>query len=107
MYKENATDESLADLEDHYTTEVTAWRDMVLINSGIWGPMFFFGILSLSDMMNTSTSIYIEHVLSNAIIPAYLYELYLLFEVAVYDESDGWAMWGKSFLWLVISFFMF
>ena len=58
--------------------------------------MFFFGILSLSDLMDTSTSIYIEHVLSNAIIPAYLYELYLLFEVAIYAESDGWALWGKS-----------
>lgn len=103
VYKENATDESLAGLEDHYTTEVTAWRDMLLINAGIWGPMFFFGILSLSDKMNPSTSIYIEHVLSNAMIPAYLYELYLLFEVAVYDEGEGWAMWSKLSVWFLIS----
>ena len=49
--------------------------------------MFAFGILSLSDLIGPVTSLYIEHMISNFQIPAYLYGAYLFYELAVYDET--------------------
>ena len=38
-------------------------------------------------------------------IPAYIYELYLLFEVAVYEETwQGWAKFGSWFLVAYLTF---
>ena len=59
----------------------------MFVNTALWGPMFAFGILSLSDLIGPVTSLYIEHMISNFQIPAYLYGTYLFYELAVYDET--------------------
>ena len=90
---------------DHYTREVEAWEEIVYLNSAIWGPMFGFGILSLSDLITPITSLYIEHGISNLVIPAYLYGAYLFYEVAVYEESGtSWAEFGS---WILISIYTY
>ena len=72
------------------------------MNTVLWGPMFLFGILSLSDLIQPITGLYIRHVLSNFYIPAYLYGTYLFYEVAVYAETtEGWAMLA---MWIIVSF---
>ena len=90
---------------DHYTREVEAWEEIVYLNSAVWGPMFGFGILSLSDLFQPVTSLYIEHGISNLVIPAYLYGAYLFYEVAVYEESGtSWAEFG---IWILINIYSY
>ena len=61
-----ADDESeSAKSRDHYTRQVAAWEEIMFVNAAIWGPMFGFGILSLSDLIRPITSLYIEHAISN------------------------------------------
>ena len=48
----------------------------MFVNAALWGPMFIFGILSLSDLIQPITALYIEHAISNLYIPAYLYGAY-------------------------------
>ena len=61
---------------DHYTDEVIAWEEIMIANSAVWGPMFIFGVFSLSDLLTPVTSLYIEHMLSNMMIPAALFGAY-------------------------------
>ena len=65
--------------------------------------MFLFGILSLSDLIQPITSLYIEHAISNLIIPAYIYGAYLFYEVAIYDES--WESWAEFGIWCLFSLY--
>ena len=78
-------DENSPDNEDHYTKEVEAWDMISNINTVVWGPMFALGVLSLSDLIPAAASLYIEHMISNLLIPAYLYSSYLIYEVAIFE----------------------
>ena len=82
-YEENKN--SSPDSEDHYTKEVKAWNTITSINTIVWGPMFALGVLSLSDLIPAGASLYIEHMISNLQIPAYLYSSYLMYEVAIFE----------------------
>ena len=77
----------------------------MILNAAVWGPMFLFGILSLSDLIRPITSLYIEHAISNLSIPAYLYGAYLFYEVAVYDES--WESWVEFGIWCLTSLYAY
>ena len=50
---------------DHFTMNVEAWEEIMFVNTALWGPMFSFGILSLSGLLDPVTSLYIEHIISN------------------------------------------
>ena len=87
--------------KDHYTRLVMAWEQVMFVNTALWGPMFIFGILSLSDLIQPITALYIEHVISNLYIPAYLYGAYSFYERAVYKET--WQGWGALALYTLMS----
>ena len=73
----------------------------MFVNTALWGPMFIFGVLSLSDLIRPITSLYIEHVISNLYLPAYLYGAYSFYERAVYKET--WQGWAALALYSVMS----
>ena len=60
----------------HYTREVLAWEKIMIAHSAVWAPMFLFGALALSEVLSPIGALYIEHALSNMMIPAYLYGAY-------------------------------
>ena len=67
----------------------------MFVNTTIWGPMFILGILSLSDYFKPATALYIQYVLSNLYIPAYLYGTFKMWESAVWEETwNGFLKWG-------------
>lgn len=51
--------------DNYYTIQVSAWEKIMYYHAAVWGPMTIFGILSLSDVLNEVTALYIEHALSN------------------------------------------
>ena len=75
-------------------------------HAAVWGPMFLMGLLSLSDVLNPVTSVYIEHGLSNLMIPASIYSAYLLYQVAAdgpADDSDPqWPGWAKLGTYIIV-----
>ena len=81
----------------HFTREVVAWEKIMIANASVWGPMFLFGAISLSEFIQPITAFYIEHGLSNLQIPAYLAGTYYLFGVASFSE-----LWED---WLVLASF--
>ena len=36
---------------EHFTKEVINWQFLMFLNAAIWGPMWFFGMFSLSEML--------------------------------------------------------
>ena len=75
------------------------------VNTYVWGPLFILGIISLSEVFESATALYIEHGLSNLIIPAYIYGIYKTWESAVFEQEsiDWWIFWG----WLFVSIYTF
>ena len=53
------------DTTSYWTEEVFIWEKIMKANMLAWGPMFLFGLLSLSEIAMPLTSFYIEHGLSN------------------------------------------
>lgn len=78
---------SSAETKVHYTPEVAAWEVIMYMTSAIWGPMLFFSFFAMSDALQYTTSIYIEHGLANGYIFAYLYGAWLLLEVAIHSSN--------------------
>ena len=74
-------------------------------SAAVWGPMFLLGILSLSNLVRRVTSLYIEHMLSNLMIPMFLYSGYLLYSVGV--QTGEQADYLKLGAWLVVSMISF
>ena len=72
---------------------------------GVWGPIFLFGMLSLSDLIGSVTNFFVEHWLSNLMPPAYLYAAYLIFEFSVIAGwKNNWkllsgSLAGSFFFW--------
>ena len=87
---------------DNYTPEVFMWERIMLVYAGVWGPIFLLGIFSLSDFLKSVTSFFIEHWLSNLMLPAYLYGLYLFFEFATI--SGGKDIWYDFTVFLILIF---
>ena len=50
--------------------------------------MWLFGMLSLSEMLYPVSEFWLKHVVSNALVPVYLYNLYSLYEAAVIMDSE-------------------
>eukprot|EP00354_Favella_ehrenbergii_P003613 CAMPEP_0170472914 /NCGR_PEP_ID=MMETSP0123-20130129/14889_1 /TAXON_ID=182087 /ORGANISM="Favella ehrenbergii, Strain Fehren 1" /LENGTH=215 /DNA_ID=CAMNT_0010741549 /DNA_START=514 /DNA_END=1161 /DNA_ORIENTATION=+ len=67
----------------HYTKEVKAWEKIMTANAFVWGPMFLMGLFALSDLLRQTTARYIQHMLSNWMLPATLYSYYLLLDVSI------------------------
>ena len=77
----------------------------MMVNTAVWGPMFLLGLFSLSEFVESITAGFIEHVLSNLFIPAYLYGAYAFYEMAVFEETwQGWAGLGLYSLLSYISY---
>ena len=74
---------------------------------GVWGPIFLFGMFSLSDLIGSVTNFFVEHWLSNLMLPAYLYAAYLIFEFSVITGwKKNWTLFsgflaGSTFFWLL------
>jgi len=89
----------------HYTEVVESWERIMVGNAFVWGPMFLLGMLSLSDLMRTVTSLYIEHLISNLQFPIYVYSMFLLSGVAI--QTDDWYQWmlaGLYSIFTIVSF---
>lgn len=85
-------DDDSAETTDHYTERVTTWENIMNLNIIVWGPMLSLGMLALSDVLPASASFYIQHGLSNLMIPAHIYGAYMLYELAI---SEGtWIDWS-------------
>ena len=92
---------------EHYTKEIEAWKEITYINGIVWGPSFILGIISLSYVLYGVTNFYIEHILSNLYIAAYLYVIYKLFYVAMYmDTTRAWRTFWVVFTSNIITFAM-
>ena len=50
---------------------------------------------------------WIEHVLSNLMIPAYLRNTYLLFEVAILETDNGQEHWWKLLGWIIMTWIIY
>ena len=59
----------------------------MLVNAAAFGSTFLLGIVSLSEVLETASSMSIQHGLSNLMIPAYVFAGYKFFEIAVAKES--------------------
>lgn len=70
-------------------------------NAAAWGPMFLLGLTSLSEIFEGSASFYIEHGLSNLMMPAYLWGVYALWEAYVADMT--WRSGGIFCGYLLVS----
>ena len=77
-------------------------------NAAAFGPMFILGLFNLSDQIPTAGSLYIEHGLSNLMIPAYLLSIYELYGVAVFTgDKSSWYMLAAFTLASFIAFSIF
>ncbi len=61
--------------EDRSTWDLTirAWEKVHYVLLGLFGPYFVIGLFNLSDVLSGLGAFYIEHVISNLYIPAYVY----------------------------------
>ena len=59
---------------------VRNWQEIMFAYVGMWGPLFFMGLFSLSGAFTKETAFFIEHFLSNFQIPVYLYTLWILIQ---------------------------
>ena len=98
-FGEEKTDESPL-TEEHYTFQVESWEKIMQSFIIVWGPMFLLGLFSLSDLMMVPTALYIEHMLSNLYIPAFIYGFYHMFALLVDrgDKIDKWGLAGYLFV---------
>ena len=86
----------------HFTVEVAAWEKILYAFSAVWGPTFVLGIFALWELFMGVEGIFILHILSNLMAPAYVYAYVNLYEICVF--SDNYA--DKVFLSLFIFFTM-
>mmetsp|Transcript_636 Transcript_636/g.861 ORF Transcript_636/g.861 Transcript_636/m.861 type:complete len:133 (-) Transcript_636:56-454(-) len=62
-------------------------------NTTVWGPMFLMGLFGLSEKFRGQNALYIEHVISNAMIPALLYAEYMILAAAI--DTGKWTDYLK------------
>jgi hypothetical protein len=55
--------------------------------AAVWGPMTLIGLFNLSEIFKGVGSLYIEHVISNMIVPASIFGDILLYQVAVFTDE--------------------
>ena len=67
------------------TREVLAWEEIGFWSLVTWGSTFIFTLPGLSEVLMPVGAFWIEHVLSNLMIPVYLRNTYLLLEVAILE----------------------
>ena len=83
------------------STWLDAWKSIMFFNASAFGSTFILGIVSLSEIFETASSLSIEHGLSNLMIPATVYGIYQIFEVAVAFES--WQAFATLFAYSMYS----
>ena len=66
--------------------EVRAWEEIAFWSVVTWGSTFVLTLPGLSEVLMPVSAFWIEHGLSNLMIPAYLRCLYLMLEVAILEE---------------------
>ena len=66
--------------------EVRAWEEIAFWSAVTWGSTFVLTLPGLSEVLMPVSAFWIEHGLSNLMIPAYLRCLYLMLEVAILEE---------------------
>ena len=65
------------DRDKSYQTPTIAALDILSqVHIVTWAPVVLLGWISLSNGLRGLTAIFIEHILSNAMLPAYIYSLY-------------------------------
>ena len=80
-------DTGSTDYAVYSTREVSAWEEIRFWSVLTWGSTFVFTLPGLSEVLMPIAAFWIEHGLSNLMIPAYLRCLYVMLEVAILEES--------------------
>ena len=65
--------------------ELRAWEEIAFWCFVTWGSTFVFTLPGLSEVLMPVSAFWIEHGLSNLMIPAYLRCSYLMLEVAILE----------------------
>ena len=90
---------------DYYTFRTQVWEDIFQQNLFVWGPMLGLGVFAINGHLESQTAWWIENVISNFYMPAYVRALYKIFEVAYFE--GGWRNWASLIAWSLISYFTF
>ena len=104
--KQIAAAEENGETDYELDRETKAWEEISFWSMITWGPTFVIGLLNLSEIVMPVGAFWIEHVLSNLMIPAYLRNTYLLLEVAILEEDQEhwWKLLGWLFMtWIIYS----
>merc|ERR1711953_1199633 len=73
----------------------------------VWGPLFVLGLIALSEILEPVMGLYIQHILSNLQIPAYLFATFKLYEVAMFQDSlTNWRLFTGASIINLITFSM-
>ena len=79
-------DTGSTDPDVYASREVRAWEEIAFWSIVTWGSTFALTLPGLSEVLMPVSAFWIEHGLSNLMIPAYLRCLYLMLEVAIHEE---------------------
>ena len=85
--------------------EVLAWEEIAFWSVVTWGSTFVFVLPGLSEVLMPVSAFWIEHGLSNLMIPAYLRCIYLMLEVAILEEVA--EHWWKFLGFIIMEWFVY
>ena len=85
--------------------ETRTWEEIAFWFISTWGLTFIIGLVNLSEVLMPVGAFWIEHVLSNLMLPAYWRSFYLLFKLAVLEQDQEY--WWKLLGWLFIEWIIY
>ena len=109
--KEEDLDEEFDEEWDYFlgkkAQELNMWANVTAVFLIVWSPIFVFGMFSLFNLIGSVTNFFVEHWLSNLMLPAYLLADFLIFHFSVRTGwSKNWTLFGgflsgSTFFWLL------
>ena len=75
-----------------------AWEKISYVTLGLYGPYLLIGFFNLSDVLSGLGALYIEHVVSNFYIPAFIYMAWQYFSLIVQEEEMAFVQAFAAFM---------
>merc|ERR1719373_1150022 len=69
-----------------------AWEKIHYVSLGLFGPYLLIGLFNLSDILSGLGAFYIEHVIGNLYIPAFIYMAWQYFSLIVQEEEWNYVV---------------
>ena len=86
-----------------------AWEKIHYVSLGLFGPYLLIGLFNLSDILSGLGAFYIEHVIGNLYIPAFIYMAWQYFSLIVQEEEWNYVVAFAAYIfyqWWVFLFMM-